>query len=98
MINVAANDLQLVKEILRRHIPGFEVRAFGSRVDGQTKPYSDLDLVIMSKKEVDQGILTKLKDDFAESNLSFRVDVLDWHRVAPEFRMAIEKKNEVLRF
>lgn len=57
MIDVAPQYLQIVKDILKKNIPEYEVRAFGSRVTGKAKTYSDLDLVIMSSNPIDKKIL-----------------------------------------
>lgn len=50
MIDLAAEQITLVKEFLAAHVPGSEVIAFGSRVSGGAKPYSDLDLVIRGQE------------------------------------------------
>jgi type I restriction enzyme S subunit len=39
-----------VRRILQKHVPGYEVWAFGSRAKWTAKPYSDLDLVIISDR------------------------------------------------
>lgn len=47
MINLNIAEYQQVQTILASHVAGHEVRAIGSRVKGRSKPWSDLDLVIM---------------------------------------------------
>ncbi len=42
MINIAPRHLKIMREILKKHVPGCEVRAFGSRVRGRARTYSDL--------------------------------------------------------
>ena len=37
---------RMLEEILREHVPGVEVWAYGSRVSGQSHGGSDLDLVL----------------------------------------------------
>ena len=39
----------------------------------------------------------ELIEAFQESGLPFRVDVLDWHAISPEFRLVIKRKYEVLK-
>lgn len=63
---------------------------FGSRTSPTSKPYADLDLAIMGDEPVGLRTLALLKDAFAESDLSFRVDILQWCRTSPEFRKVIE--------
>ena len=69
--------LHIVQEILKRRLPGQEVWAFGSRTNGTAKPYSDLDLAVMTSLPMDLSVLASLSDDFSESDLPFKVDVVD---------------------
>jgi len=39
---------EIVRDILARHVPQYEVWAFGSRARRTAKEYSDLDLVIIT--------------------------------------------------
>jgi len=90
-IKLSKAHLKKVSEILRAYVPGCEVRAFGSRLTNQTKPYSDLDIVIVGKKRIERRVLTRLKEAFEESDLPFRVDLLDWHRISGSFKKIIEE-------
>lgn len=96
MIDVSKNHLLTIKSILQKHAPGAEVRAFGSRVAGTAKRYSDLDLVIVGKNEVAASVLEKIKEDFQESDVPFRIDILDWHKISKEFRDIIGREYEIL--
>ena len=42
MIDLSQDDLELVRRILLDHVPGVEVRAYGSRVRGNAERFSDL--------------------------------------------------------
>lgn len=93
MIDLDEPSLSFVRKVLALHVPGFEVRMFGSRVRSTARKYSDIDLVIVGKEAVPERQLSELKDAFAESNLPYRVDVVDWHAVTPEFRAAVEQQG-----
>jgi len=97
MIDVSSAQLETILKILQKRVPGCEVRAFGSRVRGTAKSYSDLDLAIVGNAALPGKILSDLTEDFQESDLSFRVDVIDWHATSEEFCRVIEKKYEVLQ-
>jgi predicted nucleotidyltransferase len=97
MLDINEKHLALVKDILSKNLPGCEVRAFGSRVNGGPKKYSDLDLAVVCKGKMDRGLLSRLKQAFEESDIPFRVEVLDWHRISPSFRKIIENKYEVIQ-
>jgi len=96
MIKITPEQLKVVTEILSKHVPGSEVRAFGSRVNGTPKPYSDLDLAIIAGKELDIASLGALREAFAESDLPFRVDIIDWHSTSPQFKKIEEAGSEII--
>ena len=93
MIDVAPEHLEIVLALLSKYLPECEVRAFGSRFSGTAKPYSDLDLAVVGQNRLDWRILSELKEAFQESELPFRVDLLDWNAISDEFRTVIEKNG-----
>jgi predicted nucleotidyltransferase len=97
MFDLSPDHLELVNSILVKYVPNVEVRAFGSRVEGTARDYSDLDLVIVGQTKIDRQTLYRLEEAFAESDLPFRVDVLDRHRISDSFRQVIEEKYVVLQ-
>jgi type I restriction enzyme S subunit len=97
MIDITPIHLETVKRILAGHVPDCEVRAFGSRVTRNAKNYSDLDLAVVGDRALNPDTLRRLKEAFEESDLPFRVDVLDWHAIARSFCPVIEKKFEVIQ-
>lgn len=91
-------DLKIVKKILQEHAAKFEVRAFGSRVHQKhLKEFSDLDLVVMTNKPLSLTQHAKLKTAFSDSDLPFRVDVVDWAATDKSFQKLIEEKYEVVQ-
>jgi type I restriction enzyme S subunit len=77
-------------------VPDHEVWAFGSRVKGTTKPYADLDLAVISDKPLPLDVVAGLAEDFSESDLPWRVDVVDWATTSEPFRKVIERDRVVL--
>lgn len=96
MLDLTPAQLTEVRSILQTHVPGRTVRAFGSRVQGNSKPFSDLDLAVMGDTPLDFRQLASLKDAFADSDLPFRVDVVDWGVTSEVFRKIIEGAFEVV--
>lgn len=97
MLDLTPQQLALVKEILARHLPGLEVRVFGSRVCGSSHQHSDLDLAIVGATRLDRATIGALREAFTESNLPMSVDLVDWHAISPAFRSVIERRYEVLQ-
>ena len=69
--------------------PEHSVWAFGSRVKGTTKPYSDLDLVIITNTPLNLQTHADLVDAFSESDLPWRVDLVDWSLTSEKFKQII---------
>lgn len=91
LLDVKPAYLLVVKQILRRHVPEREVRVFGSRVTGKAKTFSDLDLAIMGDTPIMPQQWTALVDAFDESELPFKVDLVDWATTSGPFRAIIER-------
>ena len=96
MIDAPEEWLNIVRGILKTHAPDIEVKAFGSRVDGNPKQHSDLDIVLMSDQEVASQQMAILKEAFEESDLPIKIDVVDWMTISDLFKKIIEEKCEVL--
>lgn len=97
MIDLAPQHLANVMRLLVAQVPECEVRAFGSRVTGNAKTYSDLDLVLLGPARLPLWRLAALREAFAESELPIRVDVIDWHAISENFRNIIAAKFEILQ-
>lgn len=96
MIDLSGEHLEEVRRILHEHFPGVEVRAFGSRVQGKTREYSDLDLALVGDVAFDWRQIEAMKDAFSESCLPFMVDILDWNAISDSFRAAIIERGFVM--
>ncbi len=97
MIDLRPDHLDIVRAILAEYLPDMEVRAFGSRVTRTAKAHSDLDLAIMGNVRIAGRTMTRLKLAFEESDLPFRVDMVDWQTIGAEFRRIIDANYEVLQ-
>jgi predicted nucleotidyltransferase len=89
MFDISEKYLTIIRQILEKHIPKRQVKALGSRTTGNAKPYSDLDLAVMGDKPLDLKTLALLKEDFAESDLPFRIDIIQWANTSSEFKKTI---------
>lgn len=95
MIDLKSDFLKITMNILKEYIPGKEVWAFGSRVNGKAKKFSDLDLVIVSDIPLNRKVLINLEEAFQESDLPIRVDILEFCKASAEFQEII-KANYII--
>lgn len=96
-LDVRPDHLQIVQDILHRHVPQYEVWAFGSRAKWMAKDYSDLDLCIKTDEPLGFDVLAQLQEDFTESDLPWKVDVVDWASTSALFREVIERDRVVVQ-
>lgn len=85
-IQIESQHEKIVAEILDRH--KIEVYVFGSRAKGTARTLSDLDLCV--KQKCDKRRIRKLHEDFEESNLPFKVDLIVWNEISASFQKQIE--------
>jgi predicted nucleotidyltransferase len=96
-IDIAPTDWAIVRGILQKHVPDREVWAFGSRARRTAKTYSDLDLAVMTDTPLSFDVSGALREDFSESDLPWRVDIVDWATTSEAFRRIIERDKVVLQ-
>jgi type I restriction enzyme S subunit len=97
MLNVLPHELEIVLDILRRHVPERAVWVFGSRVKGSARRASDLDLAVITETPLPFSVTGAMREDFSESDLPFRVDVLDWATTGEPFRRVVEQDKVVVQ-
>ena len=93
---ITTAEWEIVRATLRRHVPERAVWAFGSRVKGGAKPFSDLDLAVLGDEPLPLLTQAALAEDFSESDLPWKVDVVDWATTSERFRAIIEDSHVVL--
>lgn len=91
------HDWDEVRRILADCVPEHTVWAFGSRVTGKAKPFSDLDLVIITDQPLSLECMATIKEAFDESDLTIRVDLVDWAATASAFREIMQKRYVVIQ-
>ncbi|HLB57577.1 MAG TPA: nucleotidyltransferase domain-containing protein [Gammaproteobacteria bacterium] len=97
-IDLQSTYLKIVLQILQKHLPPkATVSLFGSRATGKAKKFSDIDLVIEAEKPISNEILVALANDFEESDLPYKVDIVDWATIDNAFQDRI-KNDKILIF
>mgnify|MGYP000237540070 CR=1 FL=1 len=97
LLDIGDEEWHIVEAILQRHVPDREVWAFGSRAKWTAKEFSDLDLAILGETSLTLDKSAALADAFAESDLPWKVDVVDWATTSSSFRKIIERDKVVVQ-
>ena len=90
-VNLRPEDRELVLALIAAFLPEATVCAFGSRVTGNAKPNSDLDLCVMDQLD-EPFAVDRLRAAFSESRLPMKVDIVEWERLDDEFRQVIKSR------
>ncbi len=91
--NISSNQLQIVKHILNENFKDVTIWIFGSRVSGNNKEYSDLDIALQFNDYNDK-IYRKLAaslSDFIDSDLPFKVDIIDYNSLSGIFKQNVDE-------
>jgi predicted nucleotidyltransferase len=96
-IDLPADHKRLVLKILCAHLPpNAEIWVFGSRVTGRARRYSDLDLAIDAGRRLTLDEIAILTEAFSDSDLPYRVDLVDWHEIDDRWRQMIVAERVAL--
>jgi len=69
---------------------------FGSRVTKKGNERSDIDLGIEGEKEISWQVMAKIKEDLENLPILYKIDVVDFKKVSPDFYDLAKQKIEVL--
>ncbi len=90
-LQLTEQELLIVKTILQDQLAGIPVWAYGSRTKGMAKRYSDLDLAVITQEPLTFQKLATLENAFSDSELEWKVDILDWASASEEFKRIVLK-------
>ena len=89
-LDLQDEHLAVLRSCLRLHLPASaRAFAFGSRVDGSARRSSDLDVALVWEHSLDLDTMAALAEALSESDLPFKVDLLDAALIDPAFRARI---------
>jgi len=91
-LNIQPHDKEILCSLLSQYLPNTPVWVYGSRVTGNAKPWSDLDMVVFTKAD-QKYQLSLLQEAFEESNLSFQIDLREWDWLPDDFKANIESSH-----
>ncbi|MDR0715532.1 MAG: nucleotidyltransferase domain-containing protein [Puniceicoccales bacterium] len=95
MLDIAKEHLKLIHEVLGRFpaLKAVGIVAFGSRVNGKAKKFSDLDLCLKLHEESDENLLNDLRCAFSDSDLPFYVDLVNYNTCSDSFKSIIDRES-----
>lgn len=90
MIHMEKRHLCIIHSILSKY--PYTFYAFSLRVRGTQRQLSDLDLCY--KEDIPDSLIAHLAGDFSDSDLPFKVDIVNWNQCSSDFQKAIKDELE----
>lgn len=83
-----------IKDIVKRSLGGtsYKIFVFGSRATGENRQWSDIDLGILSKEKIPGHVMIKIEGEFENSQIPYKIDLIDFQTVSDQFRKIALKK------
>lgn len=87
-----------IREVISKYlnILEFKVFFFGSRVSGGGNEYSDIDIGIEGPQEISYEIIAKIKEDIGNLPVLYKIDIVDFKKVSPDFYEVVSSHQEYL--
>ena len=97
-IHLEDRHRKILENLFQKHLPGVEVWAYGSRVNGESHDGSDLDLVLRGPglKKISASQSLDIRTALTESNIPFLVEARDWTKLPKSFHEEIKKNYYIL--
>ena len=91
-LDIREEHARILRDVLRKHLPA-QARAyvFGSRAHGGARRYSDLDLALEWSAPLGLDRLGAIAEALSESDIPYKIDLVDLATVDPSFRARIAK-------
>lgn len=94
-MSLGDKELLTIKSILQKYLDPDKdnVFLFGSYAKGLEHDKSDIDIAIKSSAPLDLTKWALLEEEFEQSELSQKVDLVDYLRVTDDFQKVIDKEG-----
>lgn len=94
MVNLNPKYIKFITSTLQKHLNKDTYRyfIFGSHATGSNRKYSDIDIGIVGKMPVELHTLSHIKGAMEESDIPYRVDIVDFSKVDSKFKKVAQSE------
>ena len=84
-------DIQQIRQIIQGRLAKYPVRLFlfGSHATGRAHSASDVDIAVLPERELPLDLLSQVREDLEQSNVLYKVDLVDISRTDEVFRQRV---------
>ncbi len=87
---------KLIFDTIKFFFPKAQIIVFGSRIAGNHKPFSDIDISLKDTHPLALAKWSQMEEVFAESDLTVMVDLSDFHLLTEDFQKHVLSTGRVL--
>jgi predicted nucleotidyltransferase len=90
-LTISEGDAARLPALLNVIPRSIQVIAFGSRVTGRSRPFSDLDLCLKGTPNLSDSQLAEIREKFQLSDLSIKVDLVRYEDLPLSFQAEVDR-------
>jgi len=97
-ISIKNNDLKSIKEIISKFFNSkdYKLVIFGSRARRTARKFSDYDIGVIGRRAVPLWKMALVEEELEDSDLPYRVEVVDFALVSDDFKKVALKNFKKL--
>jgi predicted nucleotidyltransferase len=87
-----------IKKTLRKYLgtSEYKIFIFGSWATKTNRQFSDVDVGLLGSRRISRNVIIRMQEELEKSTIPYRIDVVDFKRVSPEFKNVALQKIEYL--
>ncbi len=89
-IDLSQKILNILKTEIKKELPECKILIFGSRVRGNAKKYSDVDIALIDSERIPTKVLMRLVETL-NPKIDYAIDIIDYNSVSNEFQKIIDE-------
>lgn len=92
MKQIPEQTILKINSVLEKYLSKeHQVIFFGSYINGTPHQNSDIDIAIKGPNKLNPSQWAKMEEDFEQSDILQKIDIVDYHRVTAEFQKIIDE-------
>jgi predicted nucleotidyltransferase len=96
MIDLKDEYLQIIRKIIHERFPDCKILVYGSRINGKSWEFSDIDIAIDNETKISWSKLYDLKEALSLTDIPIIVDICDYNDISDNFRKVILDNYELV--
>ena len=93
MLNLDLDNryVDFIKDTIGSVLDNVEIYIFGSRTQGKSLEYSDVDIALKGKNQIELDKILNLRAAFSNSTFPYKVDIIDLNNIDEKFYNIIKE-------